>query len=413
MIAFDPSKIVTKHMYVKTVSGALGGTLTVLDEKRSKAAGKEVFTKIKIAHQLTRHWSKKHRGMNKYLKPVLTAVTFYENHIVCLERHPLGNLGKETTEGLFGEVKWVSDSEANIKDRLSPLMLDGNWYIDGTYIYHVDKADLNGAERLSADGKFRQVSVKAIKLAKLGDIPDVEERVCLAFYPKNGDMSLTPPIWKTLTNIGQRQLSARGAHLSERDVDTDDIDDGVTYIGTEAQRTQFDQIDQMLCVNLGFALKAGRELSQVFGYDSIEPIGLDDLMIQLRTVNLPNVANEVKQTFDIGLSFTIAIAWLIGLTRRTESLDSYITLRSLLKYLTTKGVYRKGAFNPDSIFRAGSDLDDIPMMSLSQAKAKAKSLTVDAFLKAARLAREAEGLEGGLPVEETTAEIAARMEAQE
>ncbi len=330
--------------------------------------------------------------MTKYSKPVLSAVTFYENHVVCLERHPLGNLGKEKTEGLFGEVNWTSDSEINVGKLLKPLTTGKDWYIDGTYVYHVSKANLAAADDLSADGKFRQVKVEAIKLAALGDIPQVEERVCLAFYPSNGEMSLTPPIWKTLTNIGARQLSVKGNNAS---IDEMADDASVRYVDNEIDETQFDQVDEKLCVNLGFALKAGRELSEVFGYDSIEPLGLDDMMIQLRTVNLPTIANEVKQTFDTGLRFTIAIAWLVGMTRRVETLDSYITLRSLLKYLTTKGVYRKGAFKPEAIFKSGAALENVKMMSIKDAKAEVESLGIDAFLKAARLARELNGGESG------------------
>lgn len=393
MIKFDPTKLVTKHMQVKMVSGALGGTLTVLDEKRTKKLGKETFEKIKIAHNLTRHFSKKYR-ITKYLKPVLTAVTFYEDHVVCLERHPLGNLGKETTEGLFGEVKWTSDSEMNVGKLVQPLTTGKDWYIDGTYVYHCSAAQLATAEVLSADRKFRQVKVEAIKLSMLGDIPQTEERVCLAFYPEKGAMYLTPPIWKTLTNIGNRQLSAKA---STRNADIDDMadDNSVRYVDNEIDETQFDQINDKLCVNLGFVLKAGRELSEVFGYDSIEPLGLPDMMIQLRTVNLPTVANEVKQTFDTGLKFTIAIAWLIGLTKRAETLDSFITLRSLLKYLTTKGVYRKGAFKPEAIFKSGASLDDVKLMTIAEAKKEVESLGIDAFLRATRLAREIEKA-GGL-----------------
>lgn len=388
MIRFDASKLEIKLMHVKMISGALGGTLTVLDEKRSKKAKKEVFTRIKIAHQLTRYWNKMYRGANKYIKPVLTAVTFYDGHVVALERHPLGNLGKEKTEGLFGDVTWSPDTERNITTIIKPLAMSGDWYIDGTYIYNLQQANLNAARRLSGDGKFREVRVDAIKLSTLPDEPAVESRVCLAFYPTNGKMALTPPIWKTLHNVGQRQLTAKGS--STRDNEEVDDDETVTYMGTEEDTHQFDEIDDHLCVNLGFVLKAGRELSEVFGYDAIEPLGLDDMMIQLRTVNLPTVASEVKSTFDTGMKFTIAVAWLIGLVKKTETLDSYITLRSLLKYLTTKGVYRKGAFTENAIFKAGSSLTNIKMLSIAEAHEAVKGLSLDAFLAASRLAREGE-----------------------
>lgn len=385
MISFDPTKLTTKHLNVKIVSGALGGTLTYVDEKRSEQAGKEVLARIKIPHHITRHFAKKYR-ITKYIKPVLTAVMFYENHVVCLERHPLGNLGRETTEGLFGEVKWKSESEQNFEKLIKPLTTGQNWYIDGSYLYNISDESIKEAKTLSSDKKFREIKVDAIKLAALADKPQVEERVCLAFYPENGEAALTPPIWKTLHNIGQRQLTAQGDTRSADEIE----DDSVVYINNEADRTQFDQVDDHLCVNLGFVLKAGKVIADVFGYDSIEPLGLDDMMIQLKTVNLPNVANEVKQTFDTGLKFTIAIAWLIGMTKRVESLDAYIALRTLLKHLTTKGVYRKGAFEPESIFKGGATLADVKRMTLDEAKTHIKSLSLDDFLRASRIAREIE-----------------------
>lgn len=400
MIKFNPALLKTVHMQVKMVSGALGGSLTVLDEKRTKKAGKEVFTRYKLPYHITRHFAKKYR-ITKYIKPVLSAVTFYEDHIVCLERHPLGNLGRETTEGLFGEVTWKSESEINSEKLIKPLTTGQDWYVDGSYVYHVSAEAIAKAKSLSSDKKFREVNVEAIKLSMLADKADIEQRVCLAFYPTHGKMALTPPIWKTLSNIGQRQLTAKGDTRSEDEIESDS---SVTYIHGEGERTQFDRVDDMLCVNLGFALKAGRVLSETFGYDSIEPLGLDDMMIQLKTVNLPCIANEVKQTFDTGLRFTIALAWLIGLTRRAETLDSYIALRTLLKHLTTKGVYRKGAFNPESIFKSGASLDSVELMSIEAARAQIKTLTLDDFLRASRLAREAESGDNTLSVDATILE---------
>jgi hypothetical protein len=178
MIKFNPSKLKTVHMQVKMVSGALGGTLTVLDEKRTKKAGKEVFTKYKLPYHITRHFSKKYR-ITKYIKPVLSAVTFYEDHIVCLERHPLGNLGREVTEGLFGEVTWKSDSELNFEKLVKPLTTGKEWFIDGSYVYHVSDENVKKAKTLSSDMKFREVNVEAIKLSMLADKVDLEQRVCL------------------------------------------------------------------------------------------------------------------------------------------------------------------------------------------------------------------------------------------
>lgn len=392
MIAFKIEKLKIKHMFIKQVSSALGGMITVLDEKKSKKAGREMFSKIKIPHQLARHFKKTYTTV-KYLKPVLSAVTFYRDHVVAIERHPLGNLGKQKTQGLFGEVDWISDSELHLDKVIMPLTFSNDFFIDGTFLYTINPKDVREAESLSADNRFKAVKVKAYKLMNLPhkDKLHAEERTSLAFTPTGGKTFMTPPIWKTLANVGSQQFSRKKQA-------EDDDDDGVTYHGTQAASFKFDEIDQHLSVNLGFALKAGRELSDVFGYDVIEPLGLDDLMIQMRTVNLPNIANEVKQTYDTGFPFTHAVAWLIGLVNRTKSLDSFITLRTLLKHLTTKGVYRKGAFDSSAIFKDPM-IVDVPLMTVVDA-GKVEKIDFDTALQMGRIARQhnAEGIDvaGGL-----------------
>ncbi len=378
MIPFKIEKLKIEHMMIKQVSSALGGMITVLDEKKSKKSGKEVFKKIKIPHQLARHFKKTYT-ITKYLKPVLSAVAFYRDHVIAIERHPLGNMGKQKTQGLFGEVDWISDSEHNLDTVIMPLSLTNDFFIDGTFLYTIRPEDVKAAEKLSADGRFKAVKVKAFKLMHLGQKEKLlaEERTSLAFTPTGGKTFMTPPIWKTLANVGQQQFKKMKAE--------DDDDDSVTYNGTVMSSFTFDEIDQHLSVNLGFALKAGRELSDVFGYDVIEPLGLDDLMIQMRTVNLPNIANEVKQTYDTGFPFTHAVAWLIGLVNRTKTLDSYITLRTLLKHLTTKGVYRKGAFDATAIFK-DPNIVDVPLLTVEEA-GKLEKIDMDTAFQMGRVAR--------------------------
>ena len=350
MIDFDIKKLRVEHVMIKSVSGALGGTVTILDKKRSTDKN-EVFTKVRVPVAVARGFVKTYE-MRAYMKPVLGAIVYYDNKIVAIERHPLGNLAEETVEGLNGLVRWQSQAELNIEGFLSVMTGRGVWFIDGTYVYAFADNAITSASNLNEAGTFRQVTATAIKLADLAfkDIKD-SERVCLAYYTKTGDYTISSPIWKTLAKVGSKEL--------EKATD----DESVTYLSVDMG--QFDKIDEHLCVNLSFVLKAGRELSDVFGYDSIQPLNLPELMLQLRTVNLPNVAKSVKETYDTGLPFTHAVAWLIGLTRRVETLDSYMVIRSLLRYLTTRGVYRKGAFSAESIFHIGQTLDKVPLKSLA------------------------------------------------
>lgn len=385
MIPFEIEKVEIKHVWLKSCTTALGGSISIVDESRSSET-KEVLTKVSVPLAAVRKFVKTH-SISKYLKPVLTAVTFYDGHAVAIERHPLGSLGQEVVEGLSGERHWESESERNLDRYLMPLTRSGNWYTDGTFVYSVRESDLQAAEFMSRDGKFRSVRVQAIKLADIGtagsSIP--QERTCLQYVAATGEKFITSPIWKSLSAVGTAQLGR--ADDDGEAVDLDDDDDGEASINSDATETafQFDRIDQFLSVNLSFVLKAGREIANIFGYDSIEPLQLDNLMVQLRTVNLPTVDKSVKQTFDSGLPFTHAIAWLIGLTRRTETLESYMVLRSLLKHLTTKGVYRKGAFRPEAVYKENMNMSTVPSKTIEEAAQPIDQFTMSTIMEMSNL----------------------------
>jgi hypothetical protein len=85
------------------------------------------------------------------------------------------------------------------------------------------------------------------------------------------------------------------------------------------------------------------------------------------------VLNEIKNTLGINLEFTHAVAWLMGLSTRINTLDSYIVLRTLLKYLTTKGVFFKATFNNSAIFRDNITVKDVPLYSPDQAYTNIKN----------------------------------------
>lgn len=363
MIPFVADQLFVEHVYLKSVTTALGGSIQVVDDERSTPE-QDVYKKIKAPMAVVRKFVEDNKKISRYLKPVLTAVTYYGDHVVALERHPY-NVDGDLIENLAGElVHWVSHSEHNIDKYVAKLTLNDGWFIDGTYIYTFSDNDMNTAESISADGKFKSVNVRAYKLASIHDsskMSSPEDRTCLLYTAAKGQRAMSPPIWKSLSGVGGKALAM-----------TEDEDTGMAHtdaLGVVTGNHQFDRINETLAVNLAFALTAGKKISDVFGYDSIEPLGLDELMVQLRTVNLPRVAKEVKQTFDSGMPFTHAVAWLLGLTTRAESLDGYIVLRSLLKYLTTKGIYRKNSFLPSAVYRPDQSQDNVPMMSIEEAHA--------------------------------------------
>lgn len=356
MIPFDKDLLTNVHVYLKSCTTALGGSISVVDEERS-TEDKEVYKKIPMPLAIARKFNQLH-GMSRYLKPVLCSVTMYDGHAVAIERHPQGNNGKEMTEGLFGMKRWYSDSEKAIDEELLPLVEEGQWFTDGVFVYNFTPATGDTIINMSSDGKFKSIPVDAIKFADLA-VPDMvlatHRRTCLDFTAEDGTRATSPPIWKQLTTVGDRQIDKHEDEKDEEDF-------------------QFDRIDEFLAVNLGFALKAAKELSDVFGYDAMEPLRLDELMIQLRTVNLPKTSKHVKRTYDTGLRFTHTIAWLIGLNSNIDTLESYKVLRSLLKYLTTKGVYHKTAMSEKAVYKTGMNEDDIPLLTIEEALENAEDL---------------------------------------
>lgn len=355
MVEFDASNFTVQHVQLKSCTTALGGSVSIVDEQKS-TKDKEVYKKISIPRSVARQFIKLYH-MRKYLSPVPAALVWYGDVVVTVERHP--------ASGLAQNQKWTPNASSAI-EALKRLTQRGKWYIDGLYVYQPRSGQRN-QRRLSSDGRFVEVSATAYKLSSLSMASDkvVEEqtRSCLMYVSKHGDQVVSPPIWKSLNRVGVRQLAYTGP-----EDDAEDADDVMAAHSTNTDNDddyQFDRIDQYLAVNLGFVLRAGKELSEQFGFDSIEPLRLDKLMVQLNTVNLPSLPKHVKQTYDTGMPFTFALAWLLGFLGRVDTIEAQTTVRELLLYLTTRGIYRKNPFDTESVF-VGDEHVDVPQLTREQ-----------------------------------------------
>lgn len=379
MIKFDPSLVDIEIVQLKAVSTALGGSISIIDTKRSTPT-KEAHARIEVPMSLARSFIVRHKKITKYLKPVFTAIVRYDGRVIALERHPLGSLGKLEDEGLFGKKKWVPDCQDNLDKLIIPLVVYSNardWYFDGRYAYSFDGKNLDEVVRvapfMSKTGQFRKLQSLTIDLQEMQTKKDLDpaERTCLAFVAANGQYAISAPIWKDLANVGATQMrKSRGddANGEMALTITETVDDGFNARNGTVQQAldQFDTIDEHLAVNVNFALKAGKEIGKLFGYEAVEPLQLPRLMIEMHTVNLPNVPKEVKATYDIGLNFTHAVAWLLGLQKRTNTLESYLVVRSLLKYLTSKGIFRRNIFDADRVMKEGKSITDVPQLDLDE-----------------------------------------------
>jgi hypothetical protein len=368
MIKFDAALLTIDIVQLKSVTTALGGSITVVDEVKSKP-GKEITKRMVVPMAVTRHFLQHTHKRTKYLKPVLTALVKYGTHVVGMEAHPLSSMGELISDGVFGPTRWIPKCEANIKNVIKPLVeqSDRQWFFDGRYAYSFDGGSTDNAvrngEHLTQDGSFRKVIAQSLDLQDLSGEKQVKasERSCLAFVTAAGAGVISPPIWKNLSEVGATQMSKAGATTDEDDDSDDegsDVPNNIKY--------SFDKIDETLSVNLNFALKAGKEIGSTFGYDQVEALRLPQLMVELCTVNLPNIPSSVKATYCIGLKFTHTICWLLGMSRHAHTLENYMVVRSLMKHLTKKGIFRKNVFSAERIFKGMQTVENVPFLKLEE-----------------------------------------------
>jgi hypothetical protein len=354
---FDASLITFNRVKIKSVSTALGGSLTILDEDASAHKGKEVFKRIDIPMALARMFQVKYK-VSRFMKPHEGALMMYDNKVIAIEKSVFDT---RTTEGLFGDREWLVTMEKNLatimENQINPL--EKQWYFDGTFVYGFKTDDITQAiqagERLDNTGKFRAIPVEAVHMNYLAfTAPLTEHRLCIAYTASNGEFAITPPIWKSLG-------SKMGGSTAKKNADED-----------TGLSSNFSEVDNVMAVSLNFALSAGKELADAFGYDVIQPLQLPKLMVQLKTVNLPKLPKEIKATFDIGMTFTQTFAWLLGLVKNAQTLEQEESVRRLMKYLTSKGIFRKDSLKKEKIYMGGQ-ISAIPMLTIAEAKEQAAS----------------------------------------
>jgi hypothetical protein len=370
MIKFDPALLSFDIVHLKSVTTAMGGSISCVKDAKSDFK-KESIYRIPVPLAVARSFIQSTHKITKYLKPTLVAVMKYDGFVVALERHPLSSMGELYSEGLFGTVRWVPDCQANIENIIAPTIASSmkQWYFDGRYVYSFLQQDLNtvarSGEYLTRDGSFRKVIAHSIDMQNVSNKDKLmsSERSCLAFVTSNGSGVISPPIWKNLSDVGVTQLKK----ASQLDDDDEDEDAGDDEEGSDNKATAygFDRIDETLSVNLNFALKAGHDIGRTFGYEFVEPLNLPQLMVELCTVNLPNIPASIKATYGIGLKFTHTISWLLGMTRNADTLENYIVVRSLMKHLTKRGVFRNNVFDADRVFKQDHTVANVPLKSLS------------------------------------------------
>jgi len=353
MISYNPTLISIEIVRLKSITTALGGSITIVDEEKSSETI-EKMKRVSCPLSVARAFIQTHKKVTKYLIPVLTAIVRYDNKIISMERHPLGVFGQLEGEDIHGQAaRWEPTCVTNLEQYVNALIMSSNkeWFFDGRYVYSFKEFDietvLTNSPYMSNDGHFRKVDVVSIDMQVLPQTEKLEptNRSCIAYVAASGQYSISPPIWKDVMSIGSSNVN----------MDSDN---------TEVKVYNFDAIEEKMAVNLNFALVAGKLVGNLFGYDYVQPLQLPRLMIELHTVNLPNIQQQVKATYDIGLTFTHSFAWLLGLLQNANDLDTLIMMRSLMKYLTKKGIYRKDSFKQANIFQQDKTIDDVELKTV-------------------------------------------------
>jgi hypothetical protein len=316
LIKFEKDKLEYRKVKLKSINASNG--YVVLDNgKRLECTSSLVSTIYKNIY-----------GMTSFTIPAEFCLMMYEGLVVSLEKAAINERYVITSNGDM--VEWQPLMISRVDNVLAKCRVEYEYYFDGSYIYTFGDSipyKLRFGRKMTDDGKFVSVDVSASNLSNvLSDINPFGRRNCLGYIASNGSYAVTSPLWATLVNIGENNMKKA----------TMEIKGGMT---------QFDKVDRNMIVSLQFAIYSGKMLSKVFGYHSLDFLQLPKLMIQLNTVNLPNVPVDIRNTFDIGIPFTQCMAHLLGLLRKCETLEEVCMMNKVIKYLSTKGIYSRKAIS--------------------------------------------------------------------
>lgn len=216
----------------------------------------------------------------------------------------------------FGE--WISVLER--REVMVNQLMGNDWLWDGQYAYK-----FVGEVIPLGESGFGSIATRAFNMFKLGEdkTDPIEPLAALCYkHPTTGEWVKTSPITRHSGGFIQVTGDVGAFNAGDQFVDSD---------------KEFAKIDNSLFVNLRFVNYGARVLSQRFGYEAIEPLGLPLLMIEHRTFNVGGLALPVQMSSPAPLKFTRAMAWMIGLFLQVKDLDDMIAVKQTFKMLLTKG----------------------------------------------------------------------------
>lgn len=133
-----------------------------------------------------------------------------------------------------------------------------------------------------------------------------------------------------------------------------------------AGRDGFDKIDKELTLTLNFALDAARIVGRWCGAGAVDALELPKIMLKLQTVNLSNLHPAERDLTPISLTFSYALAWLIGRSQICQTTTQCLDFRSLFNDL----FMRRSCVSVNRVQVRKKDTleQEIPLMSVKVAR---------------------------------------------
>lgn len=306
MFKFDKSKFSIEYVGLKSLSKAtIDPTITFIDSKG-------IQHKLSIPTSVARIARNRLHGVSRFTTAYPACVMMVDGKVTSLDVAVAKDY-KMFIE--FGE--WISVLETR-EEVVRAFTDDMLW--DGQYVYSEV-----GEVAQTGDTNFGTQELRAFNMYKLGepDCPTFRQLAALCFMnPLTKKWVKTGPVTRHSSNM----LQITG------DVDTIDRHD--TFMDADCP---IEEMDRKVFVNMRFVNYSARVLARQFGYDTIEPLGLPLLMIEHRTFNLGSLEIPVQVTSPAPMSFSNALAWVVGLIMRVNTIDDLITVKQTMKMLLTKG----------------------------------------------------------------------------
>lgn len=308
MFAFNPTTIGFGYFKLKALSqSTIDPRVTFVDESGNER-------KVPLPSSIARRLSQKVNKVSRFTVDFPCCVATLDGRVVSVD---------VPTAAEFAHWKehkvWTSPIEKNIE--VVKKLQGQDWLFDGQYAYRAD-GELN--EIHGSNFGFQPVRAYNLYKMDVGQTLDEIALSCLAYRKSDGTWQQTCPV--TRASGGFLQLTG--------DVDT--FNAGDQFVDN-AVASSLALMDNTHIVNLKFVNYAAKRITDCFGYESIEPLGLPLLMIEHQTMSIVSLPQSVQQTSPAPFKFTQGVAWLIGLFGKVQTLDQMMVMKATVKMLLTKG----------------------------------------------------------------------------